>query len=80
MPMAATPHNYGFFLCPLWLSASLPEQSNMTFVLTTIIMWSAVILAGPYTAAWGSRPSSCGWAYLVNSVYGYTVWEKGVSR
>lgn len=43
----------------------------------TIIMWSAVILADPSAAAW-VLPTLIMWlAYLVNSVYGYTVWKKG---
>lgn len=46
----------------------------------TIIMWVIVMIADPSSISW-ALPTLIMWiAYLINSVYGWTMWKRGASR
>jgi nicotinamide mononucleotide transporter len=61
------------------MTLAFAEQWILWFLVNviTIVMWVAVLVADPTTAAW-VLPTIIMWvAYLVNSVYGYINWLKG---
>ncbi|ROR25816.1 nicotinamide mononucleotide transporter [Mobilisporobacter senegalensis] len=69
-------------LAQLFMVLAYAEQWVFWIItnIITIIMWAVVIVADPSSISW-ALPTLFMWiAYLINSIYGWIIWKRGVGH